>query len=87
MIRLARTLSACSRRLLAVGRPADAQQMAAEDSGLTEEQRAVATRIHEAGLRIAQDIKRITELSIAPVTNYPGGAKMVDLDAARKRKR
>ncbi len=66
---------------------ADAQQMAAEDSGLTEEQRAVAKRIQEAGLRIAQDIKRITELSAAPVTDYPGGAKMVDLDAARKRKR
>ena len=66
---------------------ADAQQLTAEDSGLTEEQRDVAERIHEAGLRIAQDIKRVTELSAAPVTDYPGGAKMVDLDAARKRKR
>jgi PAS domain S-box-containing protein len=66
---------------------ADAQQLVAEDSGLNEEQRAVAKRVHEAGLRIAQDIKRITELSAAPVTDYAGGVKMLDLDAARKRKR
>lgn len=66
---------------------ADAQQLAGEDSGLSEEQRAVARRIHEAGLRIAQDVKRITELSAAPVTDYAGSVKMLDLDAARKRKR
>lgn len=63
----------------------ESQLLSSEESSLTEDQKASARNIHEAAMRIAMNIRKMTNLADAPVTTYGGGVKMVDLAAARVR--
>lgn len=63
----------------------ESQLLSADSSTLTEEQKASAQSIHQAAMRIAENVRKITNLADAPVTTYASGVKMVDLDAARER--
>lgn len=61
----------------------ESQLLASDDSSLTEDQKASARNIHEAAMRIAVNIRKMTNLADAPVTTYTGGVKMVDLERAK----
>lgn len=63
----------------------ESQMLAAPNSSLTEDQKASAMSIHQAAMRIAENVRRITNLADAPVTTYAGQIKMVDLEAAKTR--
>jgi signal transduction histidine kinase len=63
----------------------ESQLLSAEGNVLTEDQRASAESIHRAAMRIATNVRKITNLADAPVTTYAGGIQMIDLDAARER--
>ncbi len=63
----------------------ESQLLSADDASLTEDQKASARNIHEAAMRIAVNIRKMTNLADAPVTTYTGGVKMVDLGAAKTR--
>lgn len=63
----------------------EGQLLASDDSSLTEDQKASARNIHEAAMRIAVNIRKMTNLADAPVTTYTGGVKMVDLGRAQTR--
>ena len=49
---------------------------------LTPEQTTAVRGIHDAAMRIAADIQKLTALEAAPVTDYLPGMKMVDLKGA-----
>ena len=55
------------------------------EQDLTDEQRESAQAIHEAALRISADVRKLTNLESAPVTEYLDGVEMLDLPGARER--
>lgn len=64
---------------------AESQILAEAPSGLSEQHRASARAIKESALRIAEDLRKLTNLADAPVTEYTRGVSMLDLRAARTR--
>ena len=65
----------------------ESQLLTAERDNLTKDQKASADSIHDAAMRIAENIRKITNLADAPVTTYAGGIKMIDLQAAQEKKK
>jgi len=63
----------------------ESQILASDSSTLTEDQKSSAESIHEAAMRIADNVKKITNLADAPVITYMGSIKMVDFNKARVR--
>ena len=63
----------------------ESQLLSSDSSALTEDQKASAESIHEAAMRIADNVKKITSLADAPVVTYMGSVKMVDLQRAKLR--
>ncbi len=61
----------------------ESQLLSAQGSSLTEDQKESAQSIHEAATRIATNIRKIANLSDAPVTTYAGDIMMVDLASAK----
>lgn len=61
----------------------ESQLLASDGSTLTEDQKSSAKSIHDAALRIADKVKKISNLSDAPVVTYLGDVKMIDFDKAR----
>lgn len=61
---------------------AESQLLSETESGLSLEGKAASKSIHKAALRIAGDIRKLTNLSNAPVTEYAPGIQMIDLKAA-----
>jgi signal transduction histidine kinase len=55
------------------------------EQDLTEEQRESARAIHDAALRISADVRKLTNLESAPITEYLNGVEMLDLPGARER--
>ena len=64
---------------------AESQILAEARAGLSEEQRVSARAIKDAALKIADDLRKLTNLADAPVTEYTKGVNMLDLRAARTR--
>jgi signal transduction histidine kinase len=64
---------------------AESQMLAETNDALSEDQRQSAQAIKDAALRIAEDLRRLTTLADAPVTQYTKGVNMLDLHAARTR--
>jgi signal transduction histidine kinase len=64
---------------------AESQMLADANDGLSEDQRLSAQAIKDAALRIAEDLRKLTNLADAPVTQYTKGVNMLDLRAARTR--
>jgi signal transduction histidine kinase len=64
---------------------AESHLLAEVDQDLTDEQRASAQAIYQAGQRIANDVRKLTNLATAPTTDYEGGVRMLDLHAAKER--
>ncbi|MGD2136431.1 MAG: histidine kinase dimerization/phospho-acceptor domain-containing protein [Gemmatimonadales bacterium] len=63
----------------------ESQLLAADQEGLNADQQASAESIHHAAMRIAENVRKITNLADAPVTTYAGGIKMIDLESAREK--
>jgi signal transduction histidine kinase len=63
----------------------ESELLSADDASLTEDQKQSARNIHKGAMRIAEVVRKITRLEDAPVTDYAGMAKMVDLASARER--
>jgi signal transduction histidine kinase len=63
----------------------ESQLLMSDQDNLTEDQKASADSIHKAAMRIAENIRKITNLADAPVTTYAGGIKMIDLQAAEEK--
>jgi signal transduction histidine kinase len=61
---------------------AESQLLGETEAGLSVEGRAAARSIHHAALRIARDVRKLTSLANAPVTEYAAGIQMIDLKAA-----
>lgn len=66
---------------------AESHLLAEVDRTLTEEQRESARAIHQAAMRIAEDIKKLTSLRTAPVASYDEGVEMLDLRGAQAKGR
>jgi signal transduction histidine kinase len=64
---------------------AESQILAEARDGLSDDQRHSATAIKEAALRIAEDLRKLTNLADAPIAEYTRGVNMLDLRAARTR--
>ena len=64
---------------------AESQILSEAKDGLTEEHRRTARAIKSSALRIAEDLRKLTNLADAPVTEYTKGVNMLDLRAARTR--
>lgn len=64
---------------------AESQILAEATQGLSEEHRATARAIKNSALKIAEDLRKLTNLADAPVTEYTKGVNMLDLRAARTR--
>jgi signal transduction histidine kinase len=64
---------------------AESQILAEARDGLSNEQRVSARAIKDAALKIAEDLRKLTNLADAPVTEYTRGINMLDLRAARTR--
>lgn len=64
---------------------AESQLLTEATQGLTDEQRATARAIKNSALKIAEDLRKLTNLADAPVTEYTKGVNMLDLRAARTR--
>jgi len=60
----------------------ESELLSAEDTELTEDQKQSALNIHRAAMRIAENVRKITNLADAPVITYAGDRRMVDLGAA-----
>jgi signal transduction histidine kinase len=65
---------------------AESQLLTETETGLSDEGRAAARSINKAALRIAADVRKLTSLANAPVTEYAAGIQMIDLKAATVRK-
>jgi signal transduction histidine kinase len=63
----------------------ESQLLASDTERLAEDQRNAAQSIHDAAMRIATNVRKLTNLADAPVTTYAGGIQMIDLHAARER--
>lgn len=61
---------------------AESHLLAELDDTLNDEQRASARAIYDSAQRIAADVKKMTNLSNAPVTEYDLGIQMLDLRGA-----
>ena len=61
---------------------AESQLLSDTESGLSPEGKVAARSIHQAALRIAGDVRKLTSLANAPVTEYAHGIQMIDLKAA-----
>ena len=64
---------------------AESQILAEATDGLSPEQRVSARAIKDAALKIAEDLRKLTNLADAPVMEYTKGVNMLDLRAARTR--
>ena len=64
---------------------AESQILSEARGGLSEDQRVAARAIKDAALKIADDLRRLTNLADAPVMEYTRGVNMLDLRAARTR--
>jgi signal transduction histidine kinase len=64
----------------------ESQLLSAQGSSLTEDQKESAQGIYDSALRIAANIRKITNLADAPVTTYNGDIMMVDLASAKSAK-
>ena len=63
----------------------ESQLLSDDGASLTEDQKQSARNIHAGAMRIAESVRKITNLADAPVTTYAGGRRMVDLGSARER--
>jgi glucose-6-phosphate-specific signal transduction histidine kinase len=63
----------------------ESQLLAESEPDLTEDQKLSANNIHAAAMRVAASVRKITNITDAPVTPYAGAVKMVDLASARER--
>ena len=66
---------------------AESQLLSDTESGLSPEGKVAARSIHQAALRIAGDVRKLTSLANAPVTEYAHGIQMIDLKAAVAREK
>ena len=64
---------------------AESQILLEAKDGLAEEHRTTARAIRNSALKIAEDLRKLTNLADAPVTEYTKGVNMLDLRAARTR--
>lgn len=64
---------------------AESQILAEAKDGVTEEHRTTARAIKNSALKIAEDLRKLTNLADAPVMEYTKGVNMLDLRAARTR--
>ncbi len=64
----------------------ESQLLSDQESSLTEDQKESAQAIHDAAIRIAGNVRKITSLADAPVTTYTGDVMMVDFAAAKTKK-
>ena len=64
---------------------AESQILSEAKDGLAEEHRRTARAIKNSALKIAEDLRKLTNLADAPVTEYTRGVNMLDLRAARTR--
>lgn len=64
---------------------AESQLLSETEPGISQEGKAAARSIHQAALRIAGDVRKLTSLANAPVTEYSPGVQMIDLKAASVR--
>lgn len=64
---------------------AESQLLSEAASHLTDEQRRSIEVIQDAALRIGNDLRKLSNLAEAPVAQYPGGLKMIDLSNASPR--
>jgi glucose-6-phosphate-specific signal transduction histidine kinase len=64
---------------------AESQILSEAKDGLTEEHRHTARAIKGSALKIAEDLRKLTNLADAPVREYTKGVNMLDLKAARTR--
>ena len=62
----------------------ESELLSAHDASLTEDQKQSAKNIHSGAMRIAESVRKITNLADAPVTTYAGDRQMVDLGSARE---
>lgn len=62
-------------------------QLLADAGELTDDHRRSARAIRDAAMQIAADLRKLTNLANAPVTEYTPGVRMVDLRAAEERPR
>ena len=63
----------------------ESEMLADMEPDLTDRQRESARAIHDAALRISADVRKLTNLESAPVTEYLDGVQMLDLPEARER--
>jgi signal transduction histidine kinase len=61
----------------------ESQILASDSSSLTEDQKTSAKSIYTSAMRIAENVRKITNLADAPVTTYAGNVLMVDLETAK----
>ncbi len=64
---------------------AESQILSEAKDGLSEDNRETARAIKQSALKIAEDLRKLTNLADAPVTEYTRGVNMLDLRAARTR--
>jgi len=64
---------------------AESQLLQETERNLSADGRASARTIHEAALRIAADVRKLTTLADAPSTEYVQGIQMIDLRGASSR--
>ena len=64
---------------------AESQILSDAKDGVSAEHRATARAIKNSALKIAEDLRKLTNLADAPVTEYTKGVPMLDLRAARTR--
>jgi hypothetical protein len=64
---------------------AESEILLESKDGLTEEHRRTARAIKGSALKISEDLRKLTTLVDAPVTEYTRGVNMLDLKAARTR--
>jgi signal transduction histidine kinase len=64
---------------------AESHLLAEVDQDLTGEQRDSAKAIYQSAQRIANDVRKLTNLATAPTTEYEGGVQMLDLRTATER--
>jgi signal transduction histidine kinase len=64
---------------------AESQILSEAKDGLSEEHRDTARAIKQSALKIAEDLRKLTNLADAPVMEYTRGVNMLDLRAARTR--
>jgi signal transduction histidine kinase len=64
---------------------AESQLLSEGASQLSDDQRRSLEIIRDAAFKIGNDLRKLSNLAEAPVTEYPGGVKMLDLTGAPER--